>query len=337
MKTIKDIAKAASVSVTTVSRALNDYDDVKEETKNKIKRIAQDLGYSPNIAARSLVVKKTNTIGLLLSDVTRSSSKDNIAFEILCGMNDRAGELNYDLVLFSTTSQKQMVKSYKALCQERGVDGIIIMGIRLDDAYFQEIVSSSIPSVLIDLSIKGKNVGLITSDNIHGAKQAVKYLFDHGHRKIGIINGHSKAEVSIKRLEGYKLALSECGLPFDEGIVVDGQFSELGGLEGAIRLLTAHPDTTALFCTSDLMALGALQGIRSLGKSVPEHVSIIGYDNISLSGYSSPPMTTINQNKYEIGYQATQMLIDMLEGRTVSPQKVLPTEIVIRESVRTIS
>jgi LacI family transcriptional regulator len=336
MTTIKDIAKAANVSVTTVSRALNDYFDVNEETKKKIKQIAHNLGYSPNIAARSLVVKKTHTIGLLLSSVTRNSSKDNIAFEILCGMNDRAGELNYDLVLFSTNSQKQMVKSYKALCQERGVDGVIIMGIRLDDAYIQEIVSSSITSVIIDISIKGKNVGLITSDNINGAKEAVNHLISKGHRRIAMINGHSKAEVSIKRLEGYKLALQDSGILYDETIVGDGQFSELGGLEAAIRLLTMAPDITAIFCASDLMGLGAMQGIRILGKNVPEHVSVVGFDNISLSGYATPPMTTINQNKYEIGYQATQMLVDMLEGRNVSPQKVLTTELVSRESVREI-
>jgi LacI family transcriptional regulator len=273
----------------------------------------------------------------LLSSVTRSSSKDNIAFEVLCGMNDRAGELNYDLVLFSTTPQKQTEKSYKALCQERGVDGIIIMGIRLDDAYFQEIVSSPIPSVIIDITIKGNNVGLVTSDNVAGAKRAVTFLIENGHRKIGMINGHSKAEVSIKRLEGFKKGLIEADLPFDESLVLDGQFSELGGLEATIRLLSAHPDMTAIFCASDLMALGAIQGVRHLGKKAPDDVSIIGFDNIDLSGYTSPALTTINQNKYEMGYQAAQMMIDMLEGRTITQQLVLSTNLIVRDSVRDIS
>jgi len=166
--TIKDIAKAANISVTTVSRALNGYDDVNEETRRRIKAIADELGYIPNMAARSLIVKKSKTLGLLLSNVTRASSKDNIAFEALCGMNDRAGELNYDLILFSTTTQKQKMKSYKTLCQERGVDGVIIMGMRLDDAYLKEIVSSEIPCVLIDLPLHGTNVGYVTSDKNRG-------------------------------------------------------------------------------------------------------------------------------------------------------------------------
>ncbi|WP_025844658.1 LacI family DNA-binding transcriptional regulator [Paenibacillus ehimensis] len=333
MVTIKDIAKAAGVSVTTVSRALNGYDDVNEDTRQKIKDIAQGLGYSPNMAARSLISKKTKTLGLLLSNVTRASSKDNIAFEILCGMNDRAGELDYDLVLFSTTPQKQKIKSYKTLCQERGVDGVIIMGIRLDDAYLKEVVSSQIPCVLIDIPLEGPNVGYVTSDNVGGAYRAVSYLLEAGHRKIGVVNGHSQADVSVQRLKGYKQALERFGIPFDESLVMDGSFSEAGAKEAVYRLLAQQPDITALFCISDLMALGALQAVRGLGLQVPGQVSVVGFDNIDVTAYCSPALTTVNQNKYEMGYQAAQMLIDLLEGRKVSHRLVLDTELIIRESV----
>ncbi|WP_090797452.1 LacI family DNA-binding transcriptional regulator [Paenibacillus sp. GP183] len=334
MVTIKDIAKQAGVSVTTVSRALNGYDDVNEETRKKIEAIAHNTGYSPNMAARSLISKKTKTLGLLLSNVTRSSSKDNIAFEVLCGMNDRSGELNYDLVLFSTTPQKQRTKSYKSLCQERGVDGVIIMGIRLDDPYLNEIVISPIPCVLIDIPIKGKNVGYVTSDNVNGAFKATKHLLDAGHRQIGVINGHSQADVSIQRLKGYHEALNSCGIPFNESLVRDGSFSENDAKEATYQLLSQHPDVTALFCASDLMALGAMQAVRGLGLQLPQDVSIVGFDNINVSAYCSPALTTINQNPYEMGYQAAQMLIDLLEGRNVNHNLVLSTELIVRESVR---
>ncbi|GMX64758.1 LacI family DNA-binding transcriptional regulator [Paenibacillus elgii] len=333
MVTIKDIAKAAGVSVTTVSRALNGYDDVNALTRQKIKDIAQGLGYSPNMAARSLISKKTKTLGLLLSNVTRASSKDNIAFEILCGMNDRAGELDYDLVLFSTTPQKQKIKSYKTLCQERGVDGVIIMGIRLDDEYLKEVVSSQIPCVLIDIPLEGPNVGYVTSDNVGGANRAVSYLLEAGHRKIGVINGHSQADVSVQRLSGYKQALERFGIPFDESLVMDGSFSEAGAKEAVYRLLAQQPDITALFCISDLMALGALQAVRGLGLQVPGQISVVGFDNIDVTAYCSPALTTVNQNKYEMGYQAAQMLIDLLEGRKVSHRLMLDTELIVRESV----
>lgn len=335
--TIKDIAKAANVSVTTVSRALNNYSDVNPETKKKIMQIANELGYNPNIAARSLIVKKTKTLGLLLSGVTRYSVKDNIAFEILCGINDRSGELNYDPVLFSTTSQKQRMKSYKSLCLERGVDGVIIMGLRLDDPYLQEIIDSSIPCVLIDIPLEGKRVGYVSADNVNGADRATEYLINKGHRKIGMINGHAQASVSNERLEGFRKALEKHQIDFREDLIVDGGFSEQGGTEAAIRLITMHPDLTAIFCASDLMAIGAMQGLKHIGKYVPDDISIIGFDDIIISSYCSPALTTIQQSKYEMGYYAAQMLIDMLEGRNVDTHVTLHSQLVERESVRDIN
>jgi LacI family transcriptional regulator len=336
MVTIKDIAKAASVSVTTVSRALNGYDDVNEGTRLKIKNIADTLGYSPNMAARSLISKKTKTLGLLLSNVTRDSSKDNIAFEVLCGINDRSGELDYDLVLFSTTPQKQRMKSYKTLCQERGVDGVIIMGIRLDDPYLKEIVSSDIPCVLIDITLQGPNVGYVTSDNTNGAVAAVKHLLESGHRQIAMINGHTQADVSLLRLKGYREALADYGIPFDESLVVDGLFSEQGGKEAASQILTSRPDVTALFCASDLMALGALQAAKDMGKIVPDDISIIGFDNIDLTAYCTPALTTVHQHKYELGFEAAQVLVDLLEGKDAVHHVMLDTTLIPRDSVRKI-
>jgi len=336
MLTIKDIAKAAGVSVTTVSRALNGYDDVNERTRQKIKTIADQMGYSPNMAARYLISKKTNTLGLLLSNVTRDSSKDNIAFEVLCGINDRSGELDYDLVLFSTTPQKQTTKSYKTLCQERGVDGVIIMGMRLDDPYLKEIVTSNIPCVLIDIQLEGPNVGYVTSDNSSGSVAAVRHLLESGHRHIAMINGHAQADVSILRLEGYKQALAEHGIAFDDSLVVNGRFSEQGGKEAASRILTSNPEVTAIFCASDLMAIGAIQGIKEMGKSVPEDISVIGFDNIDLASYYSPALTTVHQHKYELGYHSAQVLIDMLENKEATHHVMLPTELIPRDSVRVL-
>ncbi|WP_054026554.1 LacI family DNA-binding transcriptional regulator [Bacillus sp. FJAT-28004] len=336
MVTIKDIAKAASVSVTTVSRALNGYDDVNEGTRLKIKTIADQLGYSPNMAARSLISKKTKTLGLLLSNVTRDSSKDNIAFEVLCGINDRSGELDYDLVLFSTTPQKQKIKSYKTLCQERGVDGVIIMGIRLDDPYLKEIVSSDIPCVLIDITLQGPNVGYVTSDNTTGALTATSHLLDSGHRHIAMINGHEQAAVSLLRLEGYRQALQNNNVSFDESLVLNGSFSEHGGREAARKILSSRPEVTALFCASDLMALGALQGVKDMGKKVPDDISIIGFDNIDLTAYCTPALTTVHQHKYELGSQAAQILIEMLEGKEMIHHVMLGTELMLRDSVRKI-
>jgi DNA-binding LacI/PurR family transcriptional regulator len=160
-----------------------------------------------------------------------------------------------------------------------------------------------------------------------------RYMLEQGHRTIALMNGHIQADVSLKRLEGYRQALSEAGVPFDDGLVLDGGFTDERAREATYQLMAQRPDVTAIFCASDLMALGTLSALRSLGLDVPGDVSVAGFDNINVSAYCSPSLTTVNQNKYELGYQATQMLIDMLEGRQVAKEVKLTTELVLRESV----
>ncbi|WP_338788760.1 LacI family DNA-binding transcriptional regulator [Metabacillus sp. FJAT-53654] len=332
MTTIKDIAKAAGVSVTTVSRALNGYSDVSEKTRLKIMNLAKELNYSPNTLARGLVMNKSKTIGLLVSGLNRESAKDQITFSVLSGINECASELDYDLVLFNTNSTKQREKTYTQLCRERRVDGAIIQGIKTDDPYLQEVVNSDIPCVLIDYPIQSENVGHVTTDNKLGAKKAVNHLIELGHRNIAMVNGHSKAFVSNMRFEGYREALQEAGISYKKEWVVNGRFEEEEGKLQAIKLLEKYPEITAIFSASDLMALGILEGAKELGRKVPEDLSVVGYDDILLAGYSNPPLTTISQNIFQLGYQAANLLIKMLEG-TLEPHVItLGTKLVVRES-----
>ncbi len=335
MATIKDIAKKAGVSVTTVSRALNGYDDVNEETRKKIKQVAAELSYSPNAVARSLVSRKTRTIGLIISDINRAGAKDAFAYEVLCGINDRAGELNYDLLLFSTSPSKQVEKSYASLCKERNVEGAILSGLRLDDPYLHEVIEqNSFPCVLIDIPRIAANVAHVTSDSKIGASMAVRHLLENGHRRIAMINGHNQASVSRDRYSGYKEALEQFGLSADAGLAYDGGFSEDGGAEAMYQILIRNPDVTAVFCASDLMALGALRTLEKMGLKVPEDMSVIGFDDITIASYCSPKLTTIRQDKYELGYQAAQLLIDMLEERTDNRKIMLSNQLIVRESTR---
>ncbi|TJY42821.1 LacI family transcriptional regulator [Cohnella pontilimi] len=336
--TIKDLAKAAGVSITTVSRALNGYPDVNEKTRNRIKKLAEELSYRPNAQAQSLVLKKTNTIGVIISEIKRSNAKDAFAFEVLCGINDRAGELNYDILLFSTNPKKQLHKSYSDLCRERNVDGAILQGLKTSDPYLAEVINQpDFPCVLIDIPIDGEWVGHVTSDNVAGAREAVAHLAQLGHRKIAMINGHMEASVSRERLSGYILGLQEAGIPYDPALVEDGRFSEEGGEAAARGLLQRHPDVTAIFCASDLMALGAMKACEAMGRPIPDSVSLIGYDDISIASYCSPKLTTVRQEKYDLGYQAAQLLIDMLEGRQVRHKVVLANQLVVRESTKRLS
>ena len=333
MITIKDLAKAAGVSVTTVSRALNGYSDVNEKTRQKIKKLAQELGYRPNALAQSLVLKKTRTIGVIMSHIRKSEAKDSFAFEVLCGINDRVSELNYEILLFSTNPNKQLNKSYIDLCRERNVDGVILQGLGLSDPYMKEVVSqTNFPSVLIDIPLSGERVGHVTSDNVSGSREAVRHLVELGHRHIIMINGYDEASVSRERLNGYILALQEAGIPYDPSYVYDGNFDEEGGGQCMLRALEEHPQATAVFCASDLMAIGAIEALKRIGKSVPGDVSVVGFDDIPISSYFTPKLTTVRQDKYSLGYQAAQMIVDMLEGMQVKHKVVLSTSLVIRES-----
>ncbi|MCM3192666.1 LacI family DNA-binding transcriptional regulator [Priestia megaterium] len=332
MTTIKDIARVAGVSVTTVSRALNGYSDVNEKTRQKIAAVARELNYSPNTLARGLVMQKSKTIGLLVSGISRESVKDNFTFEVLCGVNERASTLGYDLILFNTNTMMQREKTYTQLCRERRVDGAIIQGIKKEDPYLKEVVESDIPCVLVDIPVHSNSVGYVTTDNALGAKKAVKHLASLGHKHIGMINGHEDAFVSQERLNGYREALKECGLPFRSEWVVSGNFEEKKAEKVARELINRHKEVTAIFCASDLMALGALKACKELDLHVPKEISIVGYDNIVLASYSSPNLTTVGQEVYQIGYEAADLLIEMLEGKETNMKRYLDTKLIIRES-----
>lgn len=337
MSTIKDIAREAGVSVTTVSRALNGYSDVNEKTRARIKKIAEELDYRPNALAKSLVMKKTRTIGVIISDLERNNAKDSFSFEVLCGINVRANELDYDILLFSTNLNKQKQKNYSDLLRERNVDGAILQGLRIHDPYLKEVIERrKIPSVLIDIPVSGEWVGHVTTDNINGSRAAVQHLLSLGHRHIAMINGYEEASVSKERLSGYILALQEAGITYHPSYVYDGKFSEEGGGTSILRALEEHPEVTAVFCASDLMALGAIEALKETGRSVPGDISIVGYDDIPISSYCSPKLTTVWQDKYGMGYQAAQLVIDMLEGKEVVHTIVQNSSLIIRESTREI-
>jgi DNA-binding LacI/PurR family transcriptional regulator len=332
MTTIKDIAREAGVSVTTVSRALNGYSDVNEKTRAKIKDIANELNYSPNALARSLVTNKTKTIGLLVSGMKKESIKDNFTYEILCGINDMSAEIGYDLIFFSTNSTMQKEKSYAQLCRERKVDGVIIQGIKTDDPYLQEVIDSEIPCVLIDIPIESNSVGYVTTDNELGAKNITEYLIDLGHKNIAMINGHNRAFVSQQRFAGYRKALSEANIALQWEYVIDGAFDEEVAYDATLKLLNEHTEITAIVCASDLMALGVMKAAKTLGLSIPSDLSVTGYDDIILASYVSPTLTTVAQDKYLMGQKATRLLAELLEGHTNERKVIVETEIKKRES-----
>lgn len=328
--TIKDIAKKAGYSVTTVSRALNGYDDVNEDTREKIIAVARELGYYPNRIAQQLVTKKTNTFAVFTLD--RQTFQNQFITLLISGLMDELALDDYNLLLFP--SQKlQSAAEVANRCRQQGVGGAVIMGLRLSDPVVKELPQVNFPTVLVDVPIKGKRAGYVSSDNITGAAQAVDYLARLGHRTIGFINGHSQAWVSRERLAGYEKGLAQHGLPFSPTLVYEGDFSKESGLQGAQALVRRHPELTALFVASDLMAVGAVEGLSELGMRVPEDVSVIGFDDQEYARHTRPALTTVRQDMYGMGKQAARLLIQMVENQDYEPIHTdLKPELVVRES-----
>lgn len=330
--TIKDVAKAAGVSITTVSRVLNDYTDVNQKTRLKVLKIVEELGYKPNTVARSLVMNRTQTLGLVVNELTRSRNGHHFMFDVLCGINDRAQELGYDLVLYSTSPLMQQKTPYMDFVRQRRVDGVLLMGIRLDDPYTQEVVESSVPSVLIDVPLVSETCSYVTTDNVNGAQLAVEHLLALGHRRIGFVNGHSQAAVSQERMRGYLQALETAGVSRDFSLVHYGDFEQQGGAIGTEQLLRLHPDLTAIFYASDLMALGGLAWLQEQGKRVPDDLAVVGFDDIELAAMMRPSLTTVRQNRYEMGRTAAETLVRMLADNEKGRGIILPPELVVRDT-----
>jgi LacI family transcriptional regulator len=315
--TIKDIAKKSGYSITTVSRALNGFDDVNEETRKKIQKVAEELQYYPNAIARRLVKKGYNTFGYIVCGLQRGE-KHSIIQEFLSAIYDFANKVEYEILIMTVDSRKKSPKSYLQFAKEHNLSGIIVSGITTDEPYYRELQNSEIPCVY------------------NASRDVVTYLYDKGHRNIAYMNGKSNASVSMVRYSGYVDRMRELGLKVSMDYVLHGDFSEKIAYQEAKEFLQKHPEVTAFFCASDLMAVGLIKAARELGIKVPEQLSVVGFDNIPIAEYTSPPLTTVRQDFYQMGYEATQMLYSIINKQDIPHIKKLSYELVERSSVSMI-
>jgi len=331
--TLKDISKATGFSITTVSRALNDYDDVSDETKQKINITAQKLNYSPNIIAQNLVMKKSKTIGIIVSNLKREGVKNNLVFETLCGVYDTLEALDYEFILLSTSSTKQKNQTFSQICSQKQLAGVIVQGLKIGDPYLEEAKNSNIPCVLIDIPVTGAVMKYVTSNQQASVKNAIKYLYRLSHRYIAYVNGTKDAHVSGERKQGYEQALLELGLDINPEYTIQGDFDEDIAKKNITPFLINHPEVTAIVCASDVMAVGVLQAAKDLDIKVPTQLSIIGFDNILLTKYITPSLTTIAQSPYEMALEAAKLLIDLIEEpENEKMPKIIQNELIIRNS-----
>ena len=328
--TLKDVARLAGFSVTTVSRALNGHSDVSEETRKKIMEAAQALNYVPNRVAQQLVMGKSSAIGLYSLD--RETFQNQFITLMISGLMDEATAHDLNLMLFAT-QRLQTAEEVVMQCRQRGLGGAVISGLRIDEDLIGHLPQMDFPIVLVDVPVHGPRATYVSVDNVLGARKAVEHLVSLGHRNIGLINGHSGAWVSHQRRLGYEQGMRDSGLAIKESYIFEGDFSKESGRRGAQHLLTVNPELTALFVASDLMAVGALEQLQAMGRGVPEDISVVGFDDQVFALPVGPPLTTIRQDMYVFGRLAARELIGMINDPGYTPRHVdLPCTLVQRGS-----
>jgi len=335
MTTIEDIAKKAETSIATVSRVLNNKEGFSEETRQKVLQAMEETGYESNAIARSLKKQKTNTIGVIIPNISSMLSN-----EILNGIEEYAHANDYNVIVSYTYSDPKKVMQTLKTFNEQRVDGILFTSDYLTAEYYQYIERMQAPVVLVATEAENHDLPFVKVNDVDASSAAVEYLIQKGHTEIGMLSGPpSDPMAGASRIKGYKQALASANLETtDSKIVYQTDFSFEEGKENFVRLMDAHPEITAIFAASDELAIGALKKAHEMEIAVPEDVSIIGYDNLLMAEMVWPGLTTLAQPLQQMGYEATEMLMDSIQTKETSEKQVyIPYEIIERDTVKTLN
>ncbi|TYS67106.1 LacI family transcriptional regulator [Sutcliffiella horikoshii] len=335
MTTIYDIAKKTGFSITTVSKVLNNYTDVSEKTKKKILEAVEEMGYYPNSHARSLMTKKSWTIGVVFMENLGVGIKHPFFNAVIESFKQRAEQFGYDMLFVSRNIINEK-KSYLDHFRHRGVDGVVVVCSVSDDPEVKKLMESPLPTVIIDMHSSKSSV--VYSDNSYGSVLAVDYLYSLGHRKIAHIYGHQETYAGTERLKGFIKAVKKHNLDIPKSYIVNGGFFSLESGEQAMKeLLSLDDRPTAVYAAGDNMAIGAMKAIREFGLSVPDDISVIGYDDIEIAKHIAPPLTTVKQDMSQLGSTAADLLLDQINDKTKLNKAVtIPVELIIRETCKVI-
>lgn len=325
---MRDVAERADVSVTTVSHVVNDTRYVSDELRGRVREAMDALGYRPNRLARSLRRGETHTIGVVVPD-----SSNPFFAEVARGVEDASFAQRYSVILCNSDGDLEKELFYTNVLTARQVDGILFVAAGVSTEHIRKLQQDRVPVVVVDREIPEVSVDKVLTDNVHGGEIVTRHLSDLGHRRIGCITGPSDVTPSADRVTGYRRALEEAALPFDEEIVLRGDFQYEGGFRAGRRLLTMDDPPTAIFACNDLMAVGVIRAAREMGRRVPADLSVAGFDDVHLASFTSPPLTTVAQPKYEMGVVAAELLLGRMEDHDQPPRhRLLETRLVVRRS-----
>jgi LacI family transcriptional regulator len=329
MPTLRDVAKSAGVSTATVSATLNQSAYVSPELQERVRNAVAELGYHLDGIARSLKKRFTQTLGLLISDITNP-----FFTAVVRGIEDAANARGYALILCNTDEDPDKEKGYLRLLRSRRVDGLIMAPAGAVEAYHPSFMGEDIPVVFIDRRIPTARADTVVVDNLGGTRQVVDYLLRLGHRRIGVIAGREHLPTTSERIQGYRQALEGAGVSLDPDLLRAGNFRVEGGHQGGRALLELSPRPTAIFATSNSLVIGLMRAVVERGLRCPEELSVATFDDFEWAAIFHPRLTCVAQPTYEMGAKAADLLFARLDGSlTGDPREiVLAPSLMIRDS-----
>jgi LacI family transcriptional regulator len=327
-KTLEEIAKLAEVSRSTASRVVNGHPSVRPEVRQRVQKVIAETGYQPNTAARSLAAQRSKVIGLAISRSMHALFTDPYFPPFTQGVVQACNHYNYTMCLFVEYDERTLLPR---ITRQGLLDGLVVQVASARSDLLAKLSAGDMPFVVAGRPHNSPNVSYVDVDNVAGAYNAVTHLTRLGRKRIGTITGPLEMTVGIDRLEGYRKAILERGLPLDKGLIGEDDFTEMGGYRATQRLLAEKPD--AIFAASDAMAYGALRALREAGLSVPHDVALVGFDDVPREGIDPTFLTTVRQPVIGFGFKAVEILLDIMEHGPQPPRRILmSTELVVRAS-----
>ena len=333
MATIRDVAKRAGVAPMTVSRVLNNSGYVSPETRTRVEAAAGELNYVPNMLARSFRSQRTDTLALIVTDITNP-----FWTTVARGVEDVANKQGYTVIFCNTDENEEKQTQYLSMLVSRRVDGVLLTPARSQPEPVRMLQQQGVEVVVLDRRVPGAEVDVVRSASTVGARRLTDYLIEQGHRRIAMLGGPTDVSSANERVDGYRRALQEAGIKFDPALVFRSAFTVGAGREVAEACLQLTPMPTAIFAANNFIAAGAIQAIGEAGLDVPDDISIVSFDDLSSSYLTEPFLTVMAQQAYELGATAARRLLQRIEQPELEPEEiVLSTDLIVRESVRNMA
>jgi len=336
---IKDVARLANVSITTVSRVINNGEHIKPETRERVLAAIEKLNFKPNKLAQSLGSGCFQAIGVVATRTSYQAFGNPYFSMVLQAIGETAENKNYEIMLCSSSDENREIEKCMSMIESKVVQGLLLLGSRVNDRLVEELERVGFPFVLVGRVIDeelAKNIYSVDTDNLKDCMEAVEYLISLGHRRIGCIHAPLKYVASKDRLDGYIEAHKRALIPVDYSLIEDGGYSSNNAYEAALKLLNSPNPPTAIFATDDIKAIGAYKAMIELGIKIPDQISLIGHNNYEISQIITPSLTTIDVPIYSLGTTSTRVLFDLIEGNTPEKRIILETSFIKRDSCKAI-